>query len=43
MKPVLLLIDVQCNMLLPPEPVPGAQEVSAAGTKILDLEEVAMP
>src|SRR5574341_618770 len=33
--PVLLLIDVQKNMLLPPEPVPGADAVSAAIDDVL--------
>jgi nicotinamidase-related amidase len=33
--PVLLLIDVQNNMLLPPEPVPGAEAVSAAIDDVL--------
>ncbi|MBB4938106.1 hypothetical protein FHR32_002411 [Streptosporangium album] len=30
MNQILLLVDVQRNMLLPPEPVPGAPEVSSA-------------
>ncbi|MFJ2033878.1 isochorismatase family protein [Streptosporangium sp. NPDC087985] len=36
MNQVLLLIDVQRNMLLPPEPVPGAQEVSSMIATLLE-------
>ncbi|MFI7051787.1 isochorismatase family protein [Streptosporangium canum] len=36
MHQILLLIDVQRNMLLPPEPVPGAGEVSSVITKLLE-------
>ncbi|MFI5608914.1 isochorismatase family protein [Amycolatopsis sp. NPDC051903] len=35
MSPVLLLIDVQHNMLRPPEPVPAAEPVSAAIAAVL--------
>ncbi|MGV9775675.1 isochorismatase family protein [Streptosporangium sp. NPDC003464] len=36
MNRVLILIDVQRNMLLPPEPVPGAREVSSAIATLLE-------
>ncbi|WP_042404583.1 isochorismatase family protein [Streptacidiphilus carbonis] len=35
MTPALLLIDVQRNMLLPPEPIPDASAVRAALTELL--------
>jgi nicotinamidase-related amidase len=35
MTPILLLVDVQRNMLLPPEPVPGAEAVGAAIEDVL--------
>jgi nicotinamidase-related amidase len=35
MPPVLLLVDVQRNMLLPPEPVPGADAVAEAIAGVL--------
>jgi nicotinamidase-related amidase len=41
MTSVLLLVDVQKNMLLPPEPVPGADAVSAAIDDVLGRARLA--
>jgi nicotinamidase-related amidase len=41
MAPVLLLVDVQRNMLLPPEPVPGAETVSKAIEDVLQQARAA--
>jgi nicotinamidase-related amidase len=41
MSSVLLLIDVQRNMLLPPEPVPAADAVAAAIGDVLDRARAA--
>ncbi|GAA3442630.1 isochorismatase family protein [Planomonospora venezuelensis] len=41
MNQVLLLIDVQRNMLLPPRPVPAAEAVSAAITALLERARAA--
>ncbi|MET9267419.1 isochorismatase family protein [Amycolatopsis sp. NPDC004079] len=41
MVPVLLLIDVQNNMLLPPTPVPDADRVAAAISRVLERARAA--